>query len=203
MKRKTKKRIQKCFAIGMAVLCLAPVFTSVAANYIQNKQLENINPKIQEALNEAQTESEKAEDDELEPGEVTIEKSYEVVEILPDLSVNVSRGTKEETVLLGGIEVQEEMMSAAKTYFEYYLKDGSVTLEFEEDKASEEALRSAYVFLEDGKFINKLLVEKGYATVSEKDKESKYYNQFVRAQEKAKSNVFGIWNEEYKEEDQP
>lgn len=52
-----------------------------------------------------------------------------------------------------------------------------------------------YVYLEDGTFVNLLLVEEGYATSYSYPPDIKYQDDFIRAQDKAKEAGKGLWAE--------
>lgn len=51
----------------------------------------------------------------------------------------------------------------------------------------------AYVFLEDGSFLNKQLLKMGYANLMTVPPNIKYVDDFVKAQTEARSNHRGLW----------
>ena len=51
----------------------------------------------------------------------------------------------------------------------------------------------AYVYLEDGTFVNAYLVENGYARVSTYPPNVKYQNKFIELERKAREEKKGLW----------
>lgn len=52
-----------------------------------------------------------------------------------------------------------------------------------------------YVYLEDGTFINELLVREGYASASSYPPDVKYQDQFRAAEQTARANRWGLWSD--------
>jgi micrococcal nuclease len=68
-----------------------------------------------------------------------------------------------------------------------------VRLEFDVDSLDQYGRTLAYVFLKDGTFINKQMVEDGYAQVATYPPNVKYTDLFLKAQRKARKKERGLW----------
>ncbi len=81
----------------------------------------------------------------------------------------------------------------AKKYAKIYLYHKKVRLEFDVEKFDRYGRILAYVFLEDGTFFNKNLVENGYAKVYTFPPNVKYVAVFKKAEKLARSKKLGLW----------
>lgn len=81
-------------------------------------------------------------------------------------------------------------------------KAEKIELEYEPntDKKDKYDRYLAYVFVDD-KLLEVDILKKGYAEVKYADKDFKYYNELIKAEEKAKKNKAGIYSEEDEDED--
>jgi micrococcal nuclease len=68
-----------------------------------------------------------------------------------------------------------------------------VQLEFDVDSLDRYGRTLAYVFLPDGTFINKKMVEDGYAQVATYPPNVKYVDQFIKAERRARKKNKGLW----------
>lgn len=68
-----------------------------------------------------------------------------------------------------------------------------VRLEFDREKKDRFGRTLAYVFLEDGRFVNQLLVEKGCAYVFYHSSNTRYWDTLFQAQKRAIHAGAGIW----------
>jgi micrococcal nuclease len=70
-----------------------------------------------------------------------------------------------------------------------------VRLEFDVGRLDRYGRTLAYVYLEDGTFVNAALVKNGYATVMTVPPNVKYANTFLKLERKARKNKRGLWND--------
>lgn len=75
-----------------------------------------------------------------------------------------------------------------------------VRLEYDAGKKDQYGRTLAYVYLEDGTFVNAELVKKGYAMVMTVPPNVKYAEKFIKLQRRARNNNRGLWNEKNVEE---
>ncbi len=68
-----------------------------------------------------------------------------------------------------------------------------VLLEKDADPKDNYGRTLAYVYLEDGRFVNLLLVEEGYARAKYYSPNGRHYLEFKRSQDKARRSKKGLW----------
>ena len=94
------------------------------------------------------------------------------------------------------IEKIVQMGQAAKEFVKGILKKGTkVKLETDVQPTDKYGRILAYVYLPDGKMLNLLLIEEGYATVYTIPPNVKYAEKFKKAQETAMKKGKGLWSE--------
>lgn len=81
----------------------------------------------------------------------------------------------------------------AKNYLGALLKGKKVRLEYDVDRTDRYGRALAYVFLEDGRFVNEELLRNGYAQVMTVPPNVKYADRFLRMQREARENQRGLW----------
>ena len=82
----------------------------------------------------------------------------------------------------------------AKGYVMSLVKPGDdVYLEFDVQKRDRYGRLLAYVYLKDGRMLNELLLENGYALVYTFPPNVKYVDRFLKLQEYARTNELGFW----------
>lgn len=81
----------------------------------------------------------------------------------------------------------------AKNYLTNLLFGKSVRLEYDVDKTDRYGRTLAYVYLEDGTFVNAHLVKYGYATILTVPPNVKYADYFLKLQAEARENNRGLW----------
>ncbi len=81
----------------------------------------------------------------------------------------------------------------ASDYVKKYLTGKKVRLEYDVQRKDRYKRTLAYIYLEDGTFLNAHLVEKGYATVATYPPNVKYADHFVKLEKKARSGQKGLW----------
>ena len=81
----------------------------------------------------------------------------------------------------------------AKEYLKQLIDNKKVKLEFDVDKLDQYKRTLAYVYLENGTFINAHLIENGYAKVYTFPPNVKYVDSFIQLQKQAQQKQLGIW----------
>jgi micrococcal nuclease len=81
----------------------------------------------------------------------------------------------------------------AKEYVTKILKGKKVALEFDVGKYDQYHRTLAYVYLEDGTFLNAELVKQGYAMVMTVPPNVKYAEMFLYLQKEAREHNRGLW----------
>ncbi len=112
-------------------------------------------------------------------------------------------GLDEVRVRLLGIDAPESRKSEHKEvgyygkeseeYLKALLSHKKVRLEYDVDKYDQFGRTLAYVFLEDGTFVNAELLKQGYARVMTFPPNVKYADEFIRLQRKARRSKVGMW----------
>jgi len=82
---------------------------------------------------------------------------------------------------------------AAKKFNQSLLRSKKVRLEFDQEKYDRYGRLLAYVFLLDGTFINKKMIEKGYAYALSRSPNVKYHRVLLQTQRDAMSSKQGMW----------
>lgn len=108
-----------------------------------------------------------------------------------------------EKIRLIGINTPEARRTG-RTEVEYYGKEASdyvkkiltgrkVRLEFDVQRYDRYKRTLAYVYLDDGRFLNALLVKEGYASAATFPPNVKYSEYFVKLEREARSRKKGMW----------
>lgn len=92
----------------------------------------------------------------------------------------------------------------AKRFTSGLLKEGDrIKLEFDLQKRDKYGRLLAYVYLSDGRFLNALLVQEGYAQVYTIPPNVKYQELFVKLQKEARAQGRGLWSDRCAESECP
>jgi micrococcal nuclease len=83
----------------------------------------------------------------------------------------------------------------AKEYLTNLLQGKSVKLEYDVTRVDQYGRTLAYVYLEDGTFVNAELVKNGYAMVMTFPPNVKFADLFVKLQQEARENNRGLWKQ--------
>jgi len=83
----------------------------------------------------------------------------------------------------------------AKEFLQQLLTDKRVKLEYDIDSTDQFGRTLAYVYLEDGTFVNAELVKEGYAMVMTFPPNVKYSDLFLKLQHNARDTNKGLWGE--------
>lgn len=84
----------------------------------------------------------------------------------------------------------------AKAFLKSYLSGKKVELKFDVGHRDQYHRLLAYVYLEDGTFLNAELVKQGYATVYTVPPNVKYADLFLKLQREAREDGRGLWGRE-------
>jgi micrococcal nuclease len=90
----------------------------------------------------------------------------------------------------------------AKKYNQSLVRSKKVRLEFDKEKYDRYGRLLAYIFLSDGTFINKKMIEKGYAYVMPRSPNTKYDRMLLKTQRDAMSAKQGMWRNWDEKEDE-
>ena len=82
----------------------------------------------------------------------------------------------------------------AKVFVTNLLKNKKVKLTFDVQKIDRYGRILAYVYLENGVFLNQYLVENGFAVVATFPPNVKFVEIFTKAEKLARNKKFGLWN---------
>ncbi|MBE0673771.1 MAG: thermonuclease family protein [Bacteroidales bacterium] len=83
--------------------------------------------------------------------------------------------------------------SESSGYLAQLIEGRKVRLEYDVSRYDRYGRTLAYVYLDDGTFVNADLVRKGYATVMTMPPNVRYADEFVRLAEKARKQKKGLW----------
>jgi micrococcal nuclease len=89
----------------------------------------------------------------------------------------------------------EPFGDAAKKYNQHLVRSKKVRLEFDKERYDRYGRWLAYIFLSNGTFVNKTMIEKGYAYVLPRKPNVKYQGILLQAQRDAMSKKLGIWGQ--------
>lgn len=81
----------------------------------------------------------------------------------------------------------------AKAYLTSLLTGNSVRLEYDVNRIDQYGRTLAYVYLQDGTFVNADLVRNGYAMVMTVPPNVKFADYFVKLQQEAREHKRGLW----------
>jgi micrococcal nuclease len=85
----------------------------------------------------------------------------------------------------------------ATAYLERLIGGNKVRLEYDTGHFDRYGRTLAYVYLEDGTFVNAKLVQDGFATVMTVPPNVKYANTFIRLERKARNQERGLWKQSH------
>lgn len=179
-KKRHKKRIKKVLLCVIAAVMILPTFSSL----LSQKKTVQVEPVLEQAYMDAM------ESMSVEPNEPEIDGTYEVVNVLSDTSLLILQDGVERSVNLIGVEnagVENE------GHLERLLSDNYVDLEFDAHKEDENGNLQAYVYLENGQFLNEELLRNGFAKLREEPENTKHEAVLKDAQELAQKKAVGIW----------
>ena len=126
-----------------------------------------------------------------------------VLRVVDGDTIHVLRRGRDVTIRLIGIDAPEvdwyggraECFGAHAGRFVIGLLEGQrVRLEFDEERIDPYGRTLAYVYLDDGRSVNELLVRRGYATVTIHEPNDRYEDRLHAAEARARSSRAGLWD---------
>lgn len=126
-----------------------------------------------------------------------------VLRVVDGDTIHVLRNGRDLTIRLIGIDTPEvdwyggqaECFGARAGRFVIGLLDGErVRLEFDEERIDPYGRTLAYVYLDDGRSVNELLVRRGYATVTIYEPNDRHEDRLRGAEARARSSGTGLWS---------
>lgn len=130
---------------------------------------------------------------------------YKVIKVTDGDTFVIDDGTeKGARVRLIGVDTPESRKTGrkvvgyygreAKEFSTKFLLNKMVRLDFDVNKYDQYMRLLAYVYLEDGTFVNEYLVKNGYAMVMTVPPNVKFSELFLKCQQEARENNRGLWN---------
>jgi micrococcal nuclease len=137
-----------------------------------------------------------------------VNEYYTVVKIVDGDTFWIDDGTeKGRKIRLIGVDAPETRRSSrkeagrygveSKSFLTKLLSGKEVRLEYDVDPEDRYGRTLAYVYLEDGTFVNAELVRRGYAMVMTIPPNVKFAAQFLKLQAEAREEDRGLWKQEY------
>ncbi|MCS4433461.1 thermonuclease family protein [Aquiflexum gelatinilyticum] len=134
----------------------------------------------------------------------TDSKWYPVSKIIDgDTFWIINANGQEEKIRLIGVDAPESRKSGkkeigyygkeSKAYLTQILTGNKVRLEYDVSKYDRYKRTLAYVYLENGTFLNAFLIKNGYASVMTVPPNVKYADLFVKLQKEARDKKKGLW----------
>ncbi len=120
-------------------------------------------------------------------------EKFLVTKIIDGDTFQIQDGRKVRLIGIDTSELKETYYKEAKNQLEFLIMNKTIVLEKDVSETDRYGRILRYVYLEDGTFINYLLVEQGFAQASEYRPDIKYSSLFEEAEIKAEISGFGIW----------
>lgn len=160
-------------------------------------------PKVDDEVEEVIEDAEEDIEEEIE--EVETESTtdyYKVTYIVDGDTLDIDTGKRVRLICIDTPEKGEYYYSEAKEYLSSLTLNQEVELikDISETDRYDRLLR--YIYLEDGSFVNEMLVENGYAKAYPYSPDTTLCPQIQNAEDRAKSNNLGIWAEQEEEEEE-
>jgi micrococcal nuclease len=133
---------------------------------------------------------------------------YSVTKVVDGDTFWIDNGTSEgEKIRLIGVDAPESRKTGkkdigyfgleAKKYLTGLLDRAKIRLEYDVGKKDRYGRTLAYVYLENGVFLNEELIKEGYAMVMTVPPNVKFAEHFVTLQAEARESKKGLWNDEH------
>lgn len=127
--------------------------------------------------------------------------TFTVSRIIDGDTFVLNTGEKLRLIGIDTPESYEDYYQEATDRLEELVLGKEVTLEKDISETDKYGRLLRYVYV-DGKFVNKIMVEEGWAEAYPYEPDTKYKTEFANAESIAKSNNLGIWKVEEEEEEQ-
>lgn len=133
------------------------------------------------------------------------EQFYKVVHIVDGDTIDIEKDGKKIRIRLLGINSPESVDprrtvecygKEAKNFMLELVRDKKVEIVLDSSKPEKDEYQRvlAYVFTEEGVFVNRQMIERGYAyEYTYKSEKYKYQDDFKLAQKQAREGGFGLW----------
>lgn len=139
--------------------------------------------------------------------DIDVHGPYNVVRVVDGDTFVANIDGVETKVRLIGVDTPESVATGknayknceegkeASDYTKSLIENKSIMIEYDVDKDDNYNRMLAYVYLEDGTMLNKLLLEKGYARMMTIQPNVKYVDDFKEIQKNARENEVGFWKD--------
>lgn len=129
---------------------------------------------------------------------------YPVLRVIDGDTFRIFDGSRKgEVIRLIGVDAPESRNTGKKVksefgvisarYLEKLIAGKKVRLEYDVDKKDRYGRTLAYVYLQDGTFVNAELVKNGYANIMTVPPNVKYQELFLKLERRARSRNRGLW----------
>lgn len=186
MKVETKKLLVRVMAILMCFAMMMPILANVFATPTVEQQTQDQEQMLAEAgFDEEQIQQ-------MLYGEA--EGSYLVTEVVSTDTYKIKWGDEERTMKLIGVDGDnsKESLETVREMTNARL----LSLEFDAVEEDKDENLLAYAYLEDGQFLNRMILMEGLGKVKEETENVKYQEELQSAQVHAKNSGFGIWSQD-------
>lgn len=127
------------------------------------------------------------------------EKEFVVSRAIDGDTIELDDGTKIRYIGINTPEVEQPGGKEATEANRALVEGKKVRLEYDVQKQDKYGRTLAYVYLEDGTFVNAELVKQGYAQVATYPPNVKYVDLFQKSQREAQAEERGLWAESQRE----
>jgi len=188
--------------LTLLVLSLFSAFIAMSCRNNRINQFEQLNSS--QANDETARKYEANNSDSVSENVGTYKEYFDVKRVIDgDTFVIMNTHGIDEKIRLTGVNApesrntgkkkKEEFGIESKVFLTKLLAGKRVRLEFDVQKTDKYGRTLAYVYLEDGTFLNEYLVKEGYAQVATFPPNVKYKDTFIAAQRYARENKTGLW----------
>ncbi len=143
----------------------------------------------------------------LELGESSIsqkiieESTYLVTKVIDGDTIDIDTGERVRLICIDTPEYYDEGYEEAKEYLEDLILNKKVKLEKDISETDKYGRILRHIYLEDGTFVNELMVKQGYAEAYWYEPDTTLCPTIQKAEDYAKDHELGIWEEEEKEKE--
>jgi micrococcal nuclease len=210
----TRKRTSAVFSITSLVFLVMFGGATDANEAAEQKQQAALVAQSQPVVEEAQTTPETDAESNSVPAEVVpvveepkkVEETYEVVKVVDGDTLSLNMNGKTEVLRLIGMDTPETVdprkpvqcfAKEASTKAKEMLTGKRVRVEADPSQGELDKYNRLlrYIFLEDGTFYNKLMIEDGFAHEYTYNIPYKYQSEFKEAETRAREGKRGFWGD--------
>ena len=128
------------------------------------------------------------------------EVSFTVTKVIDGDTIEINTGERVRLICIDTPEKGEEGYNEAKDYLEDLILNKEVKLEKDISETDKYDRLLRHIYLEDGTFVNELIVKEGYATAYWYKPDITLCPQIENAEDYAKEHELGIWEKEEEQE---